>query len=104
MQLPVLLLCGTKDGSDAADRYRTLLLDCHLMFVYDAGRAIGAERPEALATSRPNSSSGGTSSSSAGKRHGVSLGSEAENSRASSPRRKRSLWLASVEISLLAQA
>jgi hypothetical protein len=23
--------------------------DCHFMFVYDAGRAIGAERPEALA-------------------------------------------------------
>src|ERR1700720_3616989 len=30
-------------------RYRTLLPDCHFMFVYDAGRAIGAERPEALA-------------------------------------------------------
>jgi hypothetical protein len=31
------------------DRSRTLLPDCHLMFVYDAGRAIGAGRPEALA-------------------------------------------------------
>ncbi len=49
MQLPVLVLSGTKDGSDGGDRYRTLLPDCHFMFVYDAGRAIGAERPEALA-------------------------------------------------------
>ena len=49
MQLPVLVLAGTKDGSDAGDRYRTLLPDCHFTFVYDAGRAIGAERPEALA-------------------------------------------------------
>jgi pimeloyl-ACP methyl ester carboxylesterase len=46
---PVLVLCGTKDPSDAGDRYRTLLPDCHFMFVYDAGPAIGAERPEALA-------------------------------------------------------
>jgi pimeloyl-ACP methyl ester carboxylesterase len=46
---PVLVLSGTKDQSDAGDRYRTLLPDCHLMFVYDAGPAIGAERPEALA-------------------------------------------------------
>jgi pimeloyl-ACP methyl ester carboxylesterase len=48
MKRPVLVLCGTKDPSDAGDRYRTLLPDCHFMFVYDAGRAIGAERPEAL--------------------------------------------------------
>ena len=46
---PLLLLSGTKDQSDAGDRYRTLLPDCHFMFVYDAGSAIGAERPEALA-------------------------------------------------------
>ncbi|HJU17117.1 MAG TPA: hypothetical protein VJ770_11685 [Stellaceae bacterium] len=49
MKRPVLVLCGTKDGSDAGDRYCMLLPDCHFMFVYDAGRAIGAERPEALA-------------------------------------------------------
>jgi hypothetical protein len=49
LQRPVLLLCGTKEGSGACDRYRTLLPDCHFMFVYDAGRAIGVERPEALA-------------------------------------------------------
>ena len=46
---PVVVLAGTKDQSDAGDRSRTLLPDCHFMFVYDAGRAIGAERPEALA-------------------------------------------------------
>jgi len=45
----VLVLSGTKDQSDAGDRYRTLLPDCYFMFVYDAGRAIGAERLEALA-------------------------------------------------------
>jgi pimeloyl-ACP methyl ester carboxylesterase len=49
MARPALLLCGTRDGSDAGDRYRRLLPDCHLMLVYDAGVAIGAERPEALA-------------------------------------------------------
>jgi len=43
MQRPVLVLSGTKDQSDAGDRWRTLLP------VYDAGPAIGAERPEALA-------------------------------------------------------
>ena len=46
---PVLVLCGTKDQSDASARYRALLPDCHFMFVYDAGPTIGAERPEALA-------------------------------------------------------
>ena len=46
---PVLVLSGTKDQSDAGDRYRTLLPDCYFMFVYDAGRAIGAERLGALA-------------------------------------------------------
>jgi hypothetical protein len=47
----VLVLAGTKtkDQSDAGERSRTPLLDCHFMFVYDAGRAMGAERPEALA-------------------------------------------------------
>jgi pimeloyl-ACP methyl ester carboxylesterase len=46
---PVLVLSGTKDQSDASGSFRTLLPDCHFMVVYDAGRAIGAERPEALA-------------------------------------------------------
>jgi pimeloyl-ACP methyl ester carboxylesterase len=46
---PALVLSGTKDQSDGGDRWRTLLPDCHFMFVYDAGSAIGDERPEALA-------------------------------------------------------
>jgi pimeloyl-ACP methyl ester carboxylesterase len=46
---PVLVLCGTRDASDAGDHWRTLLPGCHFMFVYDAGRAIGDERPEAVA-------------------------------------------------------
>ena len=46
---PVLVLCGTKDQSAAADRYRRLLPDCHFMLVYEAGPAIGTERPEAFA-------------------------------------------------------
>jgi pimeloyl-ACP methyl ester carboxylesterase len=49
MTRPVLVLSGTKDQSDTGDRCRRLLPDCHFMFVYDAGPAIGAERPEALA-------------------------------------------------------
>ena len=49
MQRPMLVLSGTKDQSAAGDRLRTLLPDCHFMFVYDAGPAIAAERPEALA-------------------------------------------------------
>ena len=38
-----------KDQPDAGDRYRTLPPDCNFMFVCDAGRAIHAERREALA-------------------------------------------------------
>lgn len=49
MTRPALVLHGTKDQSDAADRYRRLLPDCHFMLVYDAGHAIGDERPEAFA-------------------------------------------------------
>jgi pimeloyl-ACP methyl ester carboxylesterase len=46
---PILVLAGTNDRSDAAERYRALLPNSHFMLVYDAGAAIGAERPEALA-------------------------------------------------------
>jgi hypothetical protein len=46
---PVPMLSGTTTQSAAGDRWRTLLPNCHFMFVYDAGPAIGAERPEALA-------------------------------------------------------
>jgi len=46
---PVLVLVGTEDKSDAGDRIRALLADCNFMFVYGAERAIGLDRPEALA-------------------------------------------------------
>ena len=49
MAQPVLVLVGTEDKTDAGDRYRGLLPQSNFMFVYDAERAIGAERPEALA-------------------------------------------------------
>jgi hypothetical protein len=34
IERPVLVLVGTKDGSDAGERWRTLLPDCHFMFVF----------------------------------------------------------------------
>jgi pimeloyl-ACP methyl ester carboxylesterase len=46
---PVLVLVGTEDKSDAGDRYRALLPDSNFMFVYGAERAVGLDRPEALA-------------------------------------------------------
>ncbi len=49
MTRPVLVLAGTRNGSADAERYRAVLPECHFMLVYDAGTAIGAERPEALA-------------------------------------------------------
>jgi pimeloyl-ACP methyl ester carboxylesterase len=51
LKCPVLALFGTKDPiapPEHGDRYRALLPDCHLMFVYDAAHAIATERPEAL--------------------------------------------------------
>ena len=52
MKRPVLALFGTRDGTVPPEQIRAYgagLPDCHLMYVYDAGRAIGTERPEALA-------------------------------------------------------
>ncbi len=45
---PTLVLCGTK-GDSAGRIYKELLPNSHFVFVYDAGRAIGRERPEAFA-------------------------------------------------------
>jgi pimeloyl-ACP methyl ester carboxylesterase len=59
---PVLVLSGTKDASDYGEHYRTVLLDCHFMFVYDASPAIapsGRKRSPSL----PSSSSSGAVSS-----------------------------------------
>jgi len=52
MKRPVLALFGTNDRTappEEGGRYRTLLPDCHLMFVYESGHDIAADRPEALA-------------------------------------------------------
>jgi hypothetical protein len=88
----VLVLSGAKDGSDAGDRYRRLLPDCHFMFVYDAGRAIGAERPEALAFIALEFFERSISSSSAGKAAWLFLaGCGAENSQSSALRRFRTM-------------
>jgi pimeloyl-ACP methyl ester carboxylesterase len=49
---PMLALFGTEDKAappEAARHYRGLNPRCHLVFVYDAGAAMGEERPEAVA-------------------------------------------------------
>ena len=48
---PTLVVLGTRDavGAAAVGRvYKELLPNGHLMFVYDAGTAVGADRPEAF--------------------------------------------------------
>jgi pimeloyl-ACP methyl ester carboxylesterase len=49
---PTLVLFGTRDRlmpPELGRHYKTLLPNCNLVLVYDAGHAIGAERPEAFA-------------------------------------------------------
>jgi pimeloyl-ACP methyl ester carboxylesterase len=49
---PTLVLFGTGDRAGAQDTgrvYTTLIPNSHLVFVYDAGEAIGRDRPEAFA-------------------------------------------------------
>lgn len=51
LTLPVLVLFGTRDGvipPEMGRFYKALIADAHLIFVYDAGHEIGAERPEAF--------------------------------------------------------
>jgi pimeloyl-ACP methyl ester carboxylesterase len=48
---PTLVVFGTLDSVIAPDMgriYKELMPNCHLVFVYDAGHAIAAERPEAF--------------------------------------------------------
>jgi pimeloyl-ACP methyl ester carboxylesterase len=48
---PTLVLFGTLDvviPPDMGRIYKELIPNCHLVFVYDAGHAIGTERPEAF--------------------------------------------------------
>lgn len=50
--VPTLVVCGTRDEgvAPAAGRgCRASMPNCHLVFVYEAGPAVGAERPEAYA-------------------------------------------------------
>jgi pimeloyl-ACP methyl ester carboxylesterase len=52
LEVPTLVLFGTGDRlipPDMGHFYKELLPNCHLVFVYDAGHEIGAERPEAFA-------------------------------------------------------
>lgn len=52
LRVPVLALFGTADRvtpTSAARRYRTVLPNCHVVMVYDAGHALEDERPEAAA-------------------------------------------------------
>ena len=49
---PTLVLFGTLDSvipPDMGRFYKTLIPNCHLVFVYDAGHGISTERPEAFA-------------------------------------------------------
>ena len=51
LAVPALVLFGTYDRLIAPEMghfYKELIPNCHLVFVYDAGHAIGAERPEAF--------------------------------------------------------
>jgi pimeloyl-ACP methyl ester carboxylesterase len=51
LEIPALIVFGTRDGVISPDMgriYKDLMPDAHLVFVYDAGHAIGAERPEAF--------------------------------------------------------
>jgi len=52
LQVPVLVVIGTEAGPIAAETGRTLkqlLPNCQLLYVYDAGDAVAADRPEAFA-------------------------------------------------------
>jgi pimeloyl-ACP methyl ester carboxylesterase len=51
LTIPVLAVFGTRDGlipPEMGRLYKDLIPDAHLVFVYDAGHAISAERPEAF--------------------------------------------------------
>jgi 4,5:9,10-diseco-3-hydroxy-5,9,17-trioxoandrosta-1(10),2-diene-4-oate hydrolase len=51
LRLPTLVLFGMRDALipySMGRRYRELMPNCHLVLVYDAGHAIGFDRPEAF--------------------------------------------------------
>jgi pimeloyl-ACP methyl ester carboxylesterase len=52
LAIPTLVLVGTRDdvsAPEAARFYKDVMPSAHLVFVYDAGHAIAADRPDALA-------------------------------------------------------
>jgi len=52
LEVPLLAVFGTKDTlapPEAGRHYRDRLANCNLVLVYDAGHAMGEERPEAVA-------------------------------------------------------
>jgi pimeloyl-ACP methyl ester carboxylesterase len=52
LKVPLLTVFGTKDKAsppEAGRHYRARLAACNVVFVYDAGAAMGDERPEAVA-------------------------------------------------------
>lgn len=52
LEVPVLVIFGTEDRlipPEIGRTYKQLLPNCHLLFVYDAGHAVAADRPEAFA-------------------------------------------------------
>jgi pimeloyl-ACP methyl ester carboxylesterase len=52
LKVPLLTMFGTKDKAappEAGRHYRERLAACNVVFVYDAGAAMGEERPEAVA-------------------------------------------------------
>jgi pimeloyl-ACP methyl ester carboxylesterase len=50
-KVQILVLAGTLDaeGGEAATAFKQKLRACHLVYVYDAGRDMDTERPEAVA-------------------------------------------------------
>ena len=53
LDLPVLAVFGTEDRitpPEGARVYREIMLNCHLIMVYDAAHAVDADRPEAVAS------------------------------------------------------
>jgi pimeloyl-ACP methyl ester carboxylesterase len=51
LEIPTLVLIGTRDAvipPEMGHLYKDLIPNSHLVFVYDAGHAIAAERPEAF--------------------------------------------------------
>ncbi len=52
LTVPTLAVLGTRDGEvppETGRRWRALLPRCHLVFLYDAGHDLAADRPQAFA-------------------------------------------------------